>query len=138
MGFFIPSSAPEDAISVNSEPEIPSDAAKPRLKRSFNLSSDDNDKYETTDDDDHHHQLMKKREKGKSWSVKLSLKVREALRKGMFEVDDRHLEAWQMQISGDDNGATFDPSNIRRVRHSICEAGSLSSSLMIARDERPT
>ena len=113
------SSAPEDAISVNSEPEISLDAAKPRLKQSFKLSSDDSDRYETTTDDDHH-QPMKRRGKGKSWSAISSLRVREALRKGTFEVDDRRLEAWQVQISRDDNGATFDPSNIRRVRHSIC------------------
>ena len=111
------SSAPEDAVSVDSEPEIPSNVAKPRLKRSF-ISSDESNKYETTDDDNR--QPMKKRGKGKSRSAKSSLRVREALRKGTFEVDDQRLEAWQVQISKDDNGATFDPSNIRRVRHSIC------------------
>jgi hypothetical protein len=126
------SSAFEDAGSVESEPEIPHqqdmpvgkdsglDAVKPKLtrKRTIHLSSD-SDKYET--DNDYRRQMpVKKRGKGKSRSAISSLRVREALRKGTFEVDDKRLEAWKEQISRDDHGATFDPSNIRRVRHSIC------------------
>jgi hypothetical protein len=119
------SSAPEDAGSVESEVEVPDqqvmpihsgDAAKAKLKRSFQFSSDDSDKYETDDDS----RPMKKRGKGKSRSAISSLRVREALRKGTFKVDDERLKAWKVQISRDDHGATFDPSNIRRVRHSIC------------------
>ena len=136
------SSAPgpedHDAGLVESEPEIPheqvmpidhvqcdppigkdSDAnvVKPKLKRTSHFSSDDNDEYETDNDNC---RPMKKRGKGKSRSAISSLKVREALRKGMFEVDDQRLKAWKVQITQDDHGATFDPSNIRRVRHSIC------------------
>ena len=83
------------------------DVAKPKLKWTYHFYSDDSDKYGTDD-----HRPTKKRGKGKSQSAISSLKVREALQKGTYEVDDQHLKVWQVQISRDDHGATFDPLNI--------------------------
>ena len=57
---------------------------------------------------------------GKSTSAKASLAKRESLRDGTLVISTRKLEKWKKEILEDDENATFDSLDIRRVRHSGC------------------
>lgn len=57
---------------------------------------------------------------GKSKSATISMAKRTAFRKGKFIIEKPSLDVWKKAILADDIYATFDPTNLCRVRHSGC------------------
>jgi len=57
---------------------------------------------------------------GGSKSAVASRGLRQQVKSGKFKVDDEKYQRWKKKILEGDADATFDESNIQKVRHSIC------------------